>query len=87
MKPGDMVLLLECLAGSTAYQAGLRAGAIGIIISKSPFPTHGYDWVVDFPTLSGCHSGENQLRLIPPHEPCDADFDWRNIKCPEGEPA
>ena len=83
MKPGDMVCLVRIDPGNLwPASVGIRIGSIGTIISGHPM-----NWNVQFiGASSDAIQPESYLRLIPPNEPCEAGWDWRNIKCPEGEP-
>ncbi len=86
MKPGDMVVLIQDpWDQSTAWIAGLRKNAIGTITS----PTDGisdfgsaYRWIVNFPGFTLAKCLEEELRLIPPNEPCEAGWDWRDFRVP-----
>lgn len=78
-KPGDMVVLIDIRIDSSGYEAGFRVGCVGEVVAVYPVCN---DYLVMFPPAK-MFCAEHHLRLVPPPEACDEDFDWRDLKAPE----
>ena len=94
MKVGDMVVLIRVQPGSTGERAGMRVGMIGTITKTCGCPHHT-DWAVrrevSFPNIHQPVWGSltccpvSALRLIPPPERADEDFNWRDLCRPKSK--
>jgi hypothetical protein len=87
MKVGDLVILIKMDPGTDKiFDFKLYVGAPGTITAPlSEYSRPGDPcWYVDFPCVPDAHAYaiESYLRLVPPSEKCEEDFNWRDLSKP-----